>query len=57
MTPAHGVCRRRFAAVRDALEANLASGEELGALVHVDLDGDPVVDLWGGFRDSDRTVA
>ena len=42
---AQGTCEDRFAAVRAALEQNLASGEELGASVHVDLDGDRVVDL------------
>lgn len=51
----HGTCDARFSAVSDALEANLASGDELGAAVVVDLDGEVVVDLWGGFRDLART--
>ena len=51
-----GTCDPRVEAVREALEANLASGEELGASVHVDLDGEPLVDLWGGSRDVERTV-
>lgn len=46
-----GTCDDRSSAVRGALEANLASGEELGASVFVDLDGQTVVDLWGGHRD------
>jgi CubicO group peptidase (beta-lactamase class C family) len=45
-----------FGAVRDALARNLGSGEELGASLAVDIDGDLVVDLWGGFRDQARTV-
>jgi CubicO group peptidase (beta-lactamase class C family) len=49
-----GTCEERFGAVREALTANLDSGEELGASVHVDLDGTPVVDLWGGWRDAGR---
>jgi CubicO group peptidase (beta-lactamase class C family) len=53
---AQGTCEDRFAAVREALEDNLASGEELGASVHVDLDGETVVDLWGGWRDEGRTT-
>jgi len=51
-----GSCQDRFEAVREALEHMLASGEELGASVHVDLDGEPVVDLWGGWRDEARTT-
>lgn len=51
-----GTCDNRFEAVRAALEDILTSGEELGASLHVDLDGEPVVDLWGGFRDEARTT-
>ncbi|HZZ45843.1 MAG TPA: serine hydrolase domain-containing protein [Pseudonocardia sp.] len=56
MSGLHGVCDDRFAAVGAALERNLNSGEELGASLVVDIDGDRVVDLWGGFRDEARTV-
>jgi CubicO group peptidase (beta-lactamase class C family) len=56
MTVIDGVCDERFAAVRDALERNLDSGEELGASLVVDVDGVRAVDLWGGFRDPARTV-
>jgi len=55
MTTVQGTCDDRFSAVREALEANLASGDELGASVFVDLDGQTVVDLWGGHRDVART--
>ena len=41
--------------VRDAFEANLAAGDEVGAGVAVYHRGRPVVDLWGGFFDRDRT--
>ncbi len=51
-----GMCGAPFTAVREALEANLASGEELGASIYADLDGEPVVDLWGGSQDAARTV-
>jgi len=51
-----GTCTEAFALVRDELEQNLRSGEELGASIHVDLDGEAVVDLWGGFRDVERTT-
>ncbi|MGW5723549.1 serine hydrolase domain-containing protein [Amycolatopsis sp. NPDC003865] len=56
MTEVHGTHEPRFAPVRDALRRNLASGEELGASLVVDLDGELVVDLWGGFRDEARTT-
>lgn len=43
-----GFCDERFTAVRTALEANLDSGADAGASVAVFLEGEPVVDLWGG---------
>ncbi len=45
----------RFAGLRDAFEANLDSGEELGAAIAIDLDGETLVDVWGGFADVART--
>jgi CubicO group peptidase (beta-lactamase class C family) len=51
-----GTCSERFDGVRSALEENLSSGEELGASVFVDIDGETVVDLWGGHRDEQRTT-
>ena len=45
----------RYNKLRAALADNLASGEELGASVAVDVDGERVVDLWGGFADSARS--
>jgi CubicO group peptidase (beta-lactamase class C family) len=55
MAEVHGSCDDRFAGVRDALAEQL-DGEELGASVAVDLDGETVVDLWGGWRDEARTT-
>src|SRR5690349_1228853 len=45
----------RFPDVRAAFEGNLASGEDVGASFCVTVDGETVVDLWGGFADEDRT--
>src|SRR5262245_5568154 len=56
MAQIEGRCEPRFEAVRGALAQNLDSGEELGASLVVDIDGDNVVDLWGGFCDEARTV-
>lgn len=52
----HGHHEPRFAGVADALAAQLASGEEVGAAIAVDIDGDLVVDIWGGYRDAAGTV-
>jgi CubicO group peptidase (beta-lactamase class C family) len=55
MTDVHGTCDPRFEAMREVLAANLASGADCGASVAVYLEGEPVVDLWGGFADEART--
>ena len=49
----HGVCDERFAAVRQVFEGNFANGLEAGASVAVTVDGEFVVDLWGGVADVD----
>ena len=56
MADIHGRCDGRFEAVRSALAQNLDSGEELGASLVLDIDGDIVIDMWGGFCDEARTV-
>jgi CubicO group peptidase (beta-lactamase class C family) len=47
----HGTSDGRFEAVRGALARNLETGGELGASLAVDIDGELVVDLWGGSCD------
>lgn len=47
-----GVCPDRFEPVRQALQYNLDSGEDIGASVAVFIDGESVVDLWGGYFDA-----
>ena len=42
--------------MREVLTANLASGEDLGASVAVTLNGETVVDLWGGWANTDQTA-
>ena len=54
MATVNGVCDSRFKLLHDAMEANLASGDELGASIAIDLDGETVVDLWGGWRDEGK---
>jgi CubicO group peptidase (beta-lactamase class C family) len=55
MTEIGGTAPERFARVKDAFAANFAEGAELGARFTVAIDGEPVVDLWGGFADRGRT--
>jgi len=50
----HGHCDPRFAAVGETFSANFRDHGEIGAAVAVVVDGDPVVDLWGGHADRDR---
>src|SRR5271154_3461659 len=50
-----GFAQPRFSAVRDAFAANLASGADVGACFAATLEGETVVDLWGGFADEART--
>ena len=50
-----GTCDKRFDPVREELASRLASGDELGASLVIDIDGEVVADLWGGFADEART--
>jgi len=50
----HGRCDERFEAVRGAFAENFAQRGELGASVAVVIEGEVVVDLWGGWADEAR---
>jgi CubicO group peptidase (beta-lactamase class C family) len=53
--PIQGSCDPQFAAVRDAFEENFRRRNEIGAAVCVYRDGEKVVDLWGGYKDTERS--
>jgi CubicO group peptidase (beta-lactamase class C family) len=55
MANIEGTCREEFQAVREVFEYHLDSGIDTGASVAVFIDGDPVVDLWGGYFDATYT--
>jgi CubicO group peptidase (beta-lactamase class C family) len=55
-TPLGGTCSGRFEPLRKLFAAKLESGEDLGASLAVNIDGEMVVDLWGGWADEARTV-
>ena len=50
-----GFTQDRYAPVRAAFEANLDSGADVGASFCATLEGETVVDLWGGFADAAKT--
>ena len=52
-----GDCDPRFARVRDAFQDNFAAGSETGAALAVQLNGEPVLDLWGGWMDAKHSRA
>lgn len=50
-----GMTHDRYAAVRERFEANLANGEDVGASFCATVEGETVVDLWGGWADAAGT--
>lgn len=55
MSTIAGSCAPEFGAVRDAFEQNFAERGEIGAAVAVWVEGDLVVNLWGGRADAAGT--
>ena len=51
-----GHCDPRFEPVGRAFVANFERGEECGAAACVEVDGECVLDLWGGYSDAARTA-
>src|SRR3984885_14978304 len=51
----HGSVADRFNPVRDAFEENLAGSSDVGASCCATVEGETVVDLWGGFADQAKT--
>jgi CubicO group peptidase (beta-lactamase class C family) len=50
--PVQGFARDQYAPVRAAFAHNLTNGVDLGAALCVTVDGETVVDVWGGFTDA-----
>ena len=50
--PVNGSCAPGFERVRDAFTSNFTDGDDVGAAVAVWVEGDLVVNLWGGFADA-----
>jgi len=52
----HGFCDEKFARVRETFEAHFKAGKEIGASFCATVEGETVVDLWGGFADEEQTT-
>ncbi|KAI1633368.1 beta-lactamase [Biscogniauxia mediterranea] len=55
MSKVHGHCSPRFEEVRTLFQQFVDSGEEVGASFTVNINGEDVIDLWGGYTDADRS--
>jgi CubicO group peptidase (beta-lactamase class C family) len=55
MAEVEGICDSRFVGLRDAFRQQLECGNELGASIAVVIEGAPVVDMWGGWSNVERT--
>jgi len=52
----HGHYDSRFEDLVAALAEEVTSGGELGAAIAIDIDGEFVVDIWGGHADKAKTI-
>ena len=53
----HGHADEGYGVVADAFRRNFAEHNEIGAACAIYRDGEPVVDLWGGYRDGRARTA
>jgi len=53
----HGTCAPGFEPVKEAFAENFSERDEIGASVAVAAGGEPVVNLWAGWADPERTAA
>lgn len=56
MAELQGLCDSRFERVREALTQGIDSGEEVGVSLCVSVEGENVIDLWGGWRDKEHSA-
>ena len=54
---ANGHCDSRFGEIREIFEHSFDGDEEIGAAISFVVDGETVIDLWGGHYDAERTRA
>jgi len=51
-----GYCDEKFSSARELFENNLNSGFERGAAITVEIEGETVVDLWGGIDSEEQNT-
>ena len=51
-----GYCDTRFQAVKERFARNFELGLEVGASFAATINGEYVVDLWGGFSNAAKTI-
>jgi CubicO group peptidase (beta-lactamase class C family) len=56
MAEVNGTWETRFEKVAETLANNIDSGADVGASVCVMIDGEPMVDIWGGHTDEAKTL-
>ncbi|MEM7366187.1 MAG: serine hydrolase domain-containing protein [Pseudomonadota bacterium] len=56
MTEIHGFCDEKFAAVREQFEKNFNERGDVGASFAATIEGEYVIDIWGGHRNADKTL-
>src|SRR5207344_1053458 len=56
MREVQGVYEDRFSPLRDLFQENLDAGEDLGASIAVARNGVSLVDLWGGWANTERST-
>ncbi len=55
MAEIHGFCDDRFSKLSEMLSQSIDSGDDLGASVALTIEGKPVIDIWGGWADPEKT--
>lgn len=56
MTEIHGTSDGQFDGLKEVLRNAIDVGDDVGASVALTIDGEPLVDLWGGWSDPERTI-
>ncbi len=51
----NGFCSAEHQSLRDAFAQNFAEGHEVGASLCMTLNGETIIDVWGGYRDLAKT--
>src|SRR5262249_48765565 len=55
MTAVQGSCDAKFKGLSEVFAAQIESGEDLGASLALTIDGEMLVDQWGGWFDEGKT--